>query len=39
MESNVELGNLVIILRLKELYICFSVWSPVIHFHANLYEW
>jgi hypothetical protein len=28
MGSNVELGNLVVMLQLKELQICFSMWSP-----------
>jgi len=28
MESNVELVNLVVMPQLKELYICFSMWSP-----------
>ena len=28
MECNVELGNLVVMLQLKELHICCSMWSP-----------
>jgi hypothetical protein len=28
MECNVDLGNLVVMLQLKELYICCSMWRP-----------